>query len=39
MWSDHPFSQRNKAAKGAVAVKVGGEGRGQWTKFERGGEG
>ena len=27
MWQDHPFSQRNKASKIVVEVKVGGNGK------------
>ena len=39
IWCNHPFSQRNKAAKIAVRVETGGEGEGEggWTKFEKGG--
>ena len=36
MWCDHPFSQRNKATKRALRLKVGGKDGGR-TKFEKGG--
>ena len=35
MWCNHPFNQRNKAAKRAVGVEVGEE-EGEWTRFEKG---
>ena len=37
MWHDHPFNQRNKAAKRAVRVETdgGGGGEGGWTKLEK----
>ena len=41
MWSDHPFSQRNRTTERTVKVGVGGDrgvgGQGSWTKFEKGG--
>ena len=36
MWHDHPLSQRNKTSKIAVEVKVGGNRKRRWTKFQKG---
>ena len=36
MWCDHPFSQRSKATKRAVGVKVGGNGEGLDKIWKRG---
>ena len=37
MWHDHPFSQRNKTTERALGLWVGGNRKGGWTQFEKGG--
>ena len=37
MWHDHPFSQRNKTTERALGLWVGGNRKGGWTQFKKGG--